>query len=98
MGEPAGHGSPYDITPHTQGTRPLRAGDRSRYTQVRITLTRDAAASGTASLIVRTVGSGQARDSRLVVAKVALEPGSEQSVDPLAALEAALQALRAARR
>lgn len=97
MATPAEAG-PYAVNGHVAATRPLRGRDTSRYGQVRLTITRDAAASGTVSVIVRSVGGGLLRDTRLHAGKIPMEPGSAESIDPIAALEAALAALKAARR
>lgn len=80
--------------PHVQKTRKLSSGDRSRYSQVRLTISRNTSASGTWSLILRTVAGGYLVDFRKAAGSLDLSPGSRASVDPVAALEAALLQLR----
>lgn len=87
--------SPYEVLPHTQTARSLRRQDRSRYSQVRLTITRNRNETGTVSLIVRDVRGGRLADTRLIAATVNLESGSPASESPVEALRAAVAALLA---
>lgn len=89
------HTDPYTIMEHAAGRRPLRRQDRSRYSTVRLTITRSSAAYGTVSVIVRSVGAGVASDTRLAVARIDLSPGTTASESPMRALEVALATLLA---
>jgi hypothetical protein len=86
--------NPYEITPHTAGRRQLSSSDRSRYHQVRLTVTRGRRDDGIVSIIARSVGDGLLQDSRVFAGSISMAPGSPESQDVVAALEAALQVVR----
>ena len=86
--------SPYVITEHTQVERALKGNDTSRYTQVRLTVTRDPHGRGTVSVILRRVGGGLLSDVRLGTCTIDLSDGGPSSRDPLVALACAVGALQ----
>ena len=85
--------NPYAVLDHRQAQRILRSMDRSRYGQVRLTITRASGDIGHVSVVVRSVGGGLLRDTRIHAGVVRLPPGSQESIEPIAALKAALAAL-----
>jgi hypothetical protein len=66
----------------------------ARYTQLALVLTRSPRERGTAMLACRVQGSRLIKAQRLGLAVVALPHGSDASVDPFAAMQASLDALR----
>lgn len=83
----------YDIAEHAAAQRNLRSSDRSQFSTVRLTLTRNRNCTGTVSVILRDVRGGMLRDTRLAVTSIPLTPGSLESTDPLMALRQALEAV-----
>lgn len=79
--------------PHANKQRKLSAGDRSRYSQVRLTVSRNSGTTGTWSLITRNVSGGYLVDFRRAAGQIDLPPNSRESNDPVAALAEALRQL-----
>jgi len=80
----------YRIDAGRTANRDLEPADRSRYTQVRLTVTRELGGRASVSVVARAVGSGRLRDVLLHRTGIPLPPGSPESQDPYAALAAAL--------
>lgn len=80
----------YDIAEHAAAQQNLRSSDRSMFSTVRLTVTRNRNGTGTVSVILRDVRNGMLRDTRLAVASIPLTPGTLASTDPLCALRDAL--------
>lgn len=83
----------YEVTPHAAGTHRLLPGDKSRYSQVSLTVTRGSNGKAICSLIVRQVGGGLARSRRLAVSSIPMADGSLASTDPYEALYLAFNEL-----
>lgn len=83
----------YDISEHVAAQRNVRSSDRSQFSTVRLTVTRNRNCTGTVSIILRDVRGGMLRDTRLAVTTITLTPGSLESTDPVMALRAALMAV-----
>jgi hypothetical protein len=83
----------YEITEHAAGRSSLRVSDRSRFSTVRLTVTRDMSGTGTVSVIVRDVQGGVQKDTRLATATISLRHGTPGSRDAVEALRLALHAV-----
>lgn len=75
------------------GRKRLPSRDSSRYSQVRLTITRTSRETGIVSVVARSAGGGLLTDTRLYATEIPLSPGSRESQDALWALRQALQSL-----
>lgn len=62
----------YDIEEHVTRNRPARNNDRSVYSTLRLTVTRNRSGFGTVSVIVTDVLRGRMKDTRLSVGTITL--------------------------
>lgn len=87
----------YEVVPHLTKVAKLRSTDRSRFGVARLTVSRTRHETGIVSVIVRSVGGGLLRDTRIAAATIRIPNGSAVSEDPMEVLAAALAALQDAR-
>jgi len=74
--------------------RPAGSSPHSRWSQLRLVLTRNSNGTAEVTLVHRQTGGGDRWDRRLGWTRISCPPGSPVSTDALTALASALEALR----